>query len=312
MKVYGGIEAGGTKFVCVVGSGPDQILAEERIPTTAPDETIARAQAFFKQHEREHKLAAIGIASFGPVDLDRDSPTYGYITTTPKPGWAQIDLRGKIAQALDVPIAFDTDVNAAAFGEHYWVPQNRRLDPLLYMTIGTGIGVGAIVNEQPLHGMLHPESGHIFLPHDWQVDAYGGFCPYHGDCFEGLAAGPAIAKRWGQSGEMLPADHPAWALEAHYIGLALANLILSFSPQVIVLGGGVMQQAGLHARARYEVQRILNGYLQSDRILQQIEEYIVPPALGNRSGVLGAIALAAAVEGAASPMGKTVVTGQMC
>jgi fructokinase len=293
MKVYGGIEAGGTKFVCVVGNGPDSVLAEERFPTGEPDETIERAIIFFKQHTRQNELAAIGIASFGPVDLDLHSPTHGYITTTPKPGWAQIDLCGPIKQAFDVPVVFDTDVNAAAFGEYYWVPENHHLDPLLYMTIGTGIGVGGIVNGRPLHGLLHPESGHIFIPHDRQADPFPGACPYHGDCFEGLAAGPALAKRWGQPGETLPADHPAWALEARYIGLALANLIFSFSPQRVVVGGGVMQQAGLYALVQHEVQQIINGYIQSECITQFIDQYIVPPALGNRSGVLGAIALAA-------------------
>jgi len=293
MRVYGGIEAGGTKFVCVVGNGPDSILVEERFPTGEPDETIERAIVFFKRHTRENELAAIGIASFGPVDLDPRSPTYGYITTTPKPGWAQTDLYGKIKRSFDIPVAFDTDVNVAAFGEHYWVPANRPLDPLLYMTIGTGIGVGGIVNGQPLHGLLHPESGHIFIPHDRQADPFSGACPYHGDCFEGLAAGPALARRWGQPGETLPADHPAWALEARYIGLALANLILSFSPQRVVVGGGVMQQAGLYTLVQHEVQQIINGYIQSDCINQHIDQYIVPPALGNRSGVLGAIALAA-------------------
>ncbi len=294
MKVYGGLEAGGTKFVCMIASGPEHVLAEERFPTGDPDQTISRTIEFFRSHSREHALAAIGIASFGPVDPDPNSPTYGYITTTPKPHWAHTDLRGPIQQAFDVPIAFDTDVNAAAFGEHYWVPENRHLDPLLYMTVGTGIGVGLVVNGQPLHGLLHPESGHMFIPHDQQRDPFAGACPYHGDCFEGLASGPALTKRWGQSGETLPADHPAWALEAHYVGLAVANLILTLSPRRVVVGGGVMQQAALYPLVRHETQRVLGGYVQSDWITtQHVDQYIMPPALGNRSGVLGAIALAA-------------------
>jgi fructokinase len=296
MKMYGGIEAGGTKFVCVIGSDPDHILAEERFPTTTPDETIARTIDFFQRHRRESAVAAIGIGSFGPVDLDRSSPTYGYITTTPKPGWAQADLYGRVQRVCDVPVAFDTDVNAAAFGEHYWAPENRALDPLLYMTVGTGIGVGNIVNGQPLHGLLHSETGHMFLPHDRAADPFDGACPYHGDCFEGLASGPSMAKRWGQPAETLPPDHPAWALEAHYIALTVSNLIYAMSPQRIVIGGGVMQQPALHARVRREVLALLNGYVQSDRLLHHIDQYIVPPALGNRSGVLGAIALAAALE----------------
>ena len=290
MKLYGGIEAGGTKFVCVVGSGPDNIVAEERFPTTTPDETIARSVDFFKRHGSD--LAAIGIGSFGPVDLNPQSPTYGYITTTPKPGWAQADLRGRIQRALNVPVAFDTDVNAAALGEHYWVPENRALDPLLYMTVGTGIGVGGLVNGQLLHGLLHPEAGHMRLPRDPQRDPFTGACPYHGDCFEGLACGPAMAKRWGQPAETLPADHPAWALEAHYIALAVMNLTLIVAPQRIVIGGGVTQQPGLIDNVRREVVQLLNGYLQTDRITRDINRFIVPPALGNQSGMLGAIALA--------------------
>lgn len=290
MKLYGGIEAGGTKFVCVVGSGPDNIVAEERFPTTTPDETIARSVDFFKRHGSD--LAAIGIGSFGPVDLNPQSPTYGYITTTPKPGWAQADLRGGIQRALNVPVAFDTDVNAAALGEHYWVPENRVLDPLLYMTVGTGIGVGGLVNGQLLHGLLHPEAGHMRLPRDPQRDPFTGACPYHGDCFEGLACGPAMAKRWGQPAETLPADHPAWALEAHYIALAVMNLTLIVAPQRIVIGGGVTQQPGLIDNVRREVVQLLNGYLQTDRITRDINRFIVPPALGNQSGMLGAIALA--------------------
>ncbi|MBI5564390.1 MAG: ROK family protein [Chloroflexi bacterium] len=293
MKLYGGIEAGGTKFVCVIGADPQNILAEERFPTTTPDETIARSVDFFTRHG--HDLAAIGIGSFGPVDLNPPSPTYGYITTTPKPGWAQVDLRGGIQRALRVPVAFDTDVNVAAFGEHYWVPDNRALDPLLYMTVGTGIGVGGMVNGQLLHGLLHPEAGHMLLPRDPQRDPFTGACPYHGDCFEGLACGPAMARRWGQPAETLPPDHPAWQLEAHYVALAVANLALVLSPQRIVIGGGVMQQPGLIDGVRSEVRDLLNGYVQSDRITQHIDQFIVPPALGNQSGMLGAIALAAAL-----------------
>jgi fructokinase len=296
MKLYGGIEAGGTKFVCVIGSGPDDIVAEARIATTQPAETIGHTIDFFKRHARDYPVSAVGIGSFGPVDLDRASATYGYITTTPKPGWAQTDLCGALQHALQVPVAFDTDVNAAAFGEHHWVAENRLLDPLLYLTIGTGIGLGAIVNGKPLHGLLHPEAGHMLLPHDRLLDPFEGACPFHGDCWEGLAAGPAVEKRWQQRGETLPPDHPAWQLEAHYVALAVANLIYCFSPLRVVLGGGVMQQPGIIDRVRGEVQRSINGYLQSDRITRDIDQLIVPPGLGTRSGVAGAIALAIEAE----------------
>ncbi|HTP07411.1 MAG TPA: ROK family protein [Anaerolineae bacterium] len=296
MKLYGSIEAGGTKFVCVIGSGPDNIVAEARIATTTPAETIGRTIDFFQRHGEQYPVSAVGIGSFGPVDLDRSSPTYGYITTTPKPHWAQADLCGAIRQALNVPVAFDTDVNAAAFGEHHWVAENHALDPLLYLTIGTGIGLGAIVNGKPLHGLLHPEAGHMLLPHDRTLDPFEGACPFHGDCWEGLAAGPAVEKRWQQRGETLSPDHPAWQLEAHYVALAVVNLIYCLSPQRVVLGGGVMQQPGIIDRVRGEVQRTINHYLQSDRITRDIDQLIVPPGLGTRSGVLGAMALAITAE----------------
>lgn len=297
--LWGGIEAGGTKFVCAVGSGPDDLRAEARFPTTTPEETIGRAVRFFQQHQRlgrrpspnSEPLAAIGIASFGPVDPDPDSPTFGYITTTPKPGWAHTDLAGAVRRALGVAVGFDTDVNAAALGEHRWGAA-QGVDTFVYLTIGTGIGGGGMVNGQLIHGLIHPEMGHILVPHDWESDPYAGFCPYHGDCLEGLATGPALEKRWGQRGEMLPADHPAWPLEAKYLALGLVNIICILSPQRIIMGGGVMQQPALFPLVRREVQELLHGYLQAPAILEQIDDYIVPPALGDRAGVLGAIALA--------------------
>ena len=291
-KTYGGIEAGGTKFVCMVAGGPEDIRAETRFPTTTPAETLARAVEFFRQQERSYPLSAIGVGSFGPVDLDPNSPTNGYITTTPKPGWAHTDVRGALIAALNVPVAFDTDVNAAAVGEHTWGAA-RGADPCLYITVGTGIGAGGIYYGQPMHGLVHPETGHIRLPHDWDTDPFPGACPYHGDCFEGLASGPALLSRWGAPAETLPHEHPAWELEAHYIALALNDLICSLSPRRIVIGGGVMQHTGLLDRVRQEVLALLNGYIQSPAILEHIDEYIVPPALGGRAGVLGAIALAA-------------------
>jgi fructokinase len=291
-RLYGGIEAGGTKFVCMVSAGPDQVVEEKRFPTTCPDETIRRAISFFTPYARRRELAAVGIASFGPLDLNPVSPTYGYITTTPKPDWNHVDLHGSVAQALDLPVAFDTDVNAAAFGEHYWIAANNALDPFVYITVGTGIGMGVLANGLPVHGLVHTEAGHFVIPHDRLKDPFPGICPYHGDCLEGLASGPAMNSRWGQNAEDLPDSHPAWELEAEYIATALINLTYAYSPQRIVLGGGVSQHAGLHVAVRHKVQRGLNGYIQSPMILKSIDEYIVPPSLGNRSGVLGAIALA--------------------
>lgn len=286
---FGAIEAGGTKFVCAVGTKEGEIIAEERFPTTLPGETIGRAIQFFQR--QSHPVAAIGIGSFGPVDLQRGSSTYGYITSTPKPGWRNTDICGQVAAGLKIPVVFDTDVNAAALGETVYGAA-RGLQSSIYLTIGTGIGGGAILDGKILHGMIHPEMGHIFLPHDRQSDPFPGFCPFHGDCFEGLAAGPAIEKRWGVKAETLPVDHPAWELEAGYIAYALAGLVCCFSPELIVLGGGVMEQPQLFPLVREKVKAILNGYVASPKIEEQIDRYIVPPNLGKHAGVLGAIALA--------------------
>jgi fructokinase len=290
MPLWGGIEAGGTKFVCAVGTGPDDLRAEVRFPTTTPEETFGRAIQFFQQQKKE-PLTAIGIASFGPVDLNPDSPTFGYITDTPKPGWAHTDFAGRIRRALGVPVGFDTDVNVAALGEYRWGAA-QGLDTFIYLTIGTGIGGGGMVNGKLIHGLVHPEMGHIRIPHDRGRDPYAGSCPYHGDCLEGLAAGPALEERWGQRGETLPADHPAWPLEADYLAFGLVNIICVLSPQRIIIGGGVMQQPQLFPLVRRRVQELLNNYLPVPAILDHIDDYIVPPGLGDQAGVLGAMALA--------------------
>lgn len=285
---FAGIEAGGTKFVCAVGSGPDDLSSPTSFPTTKPAETIQRTLDFLNQQER---LDAIGIASFGPVDPRPGSPTYGCVTTTPKPGWANYDFVNAIREQFDIPIGFDTDVNGAALGEWRWGAA-QGLDTFLYLTIGTGIGGGGMVNGRLMHGLIHPEMGHMLLRHDRQRDPYPGRCPYHGDCFEGLAAGPAIEQRWGQPAVTLAPDHPAWDLEAEYLALGLENLITALSPQRIILGGGVMQQPQIFPLLRKKVQLLLNGYVQSPAIIDGIDAYILPPALGSRAGVLGAIALA--------------------
>jgi len=287
-KLYGGIEAGGTKFVCAVGTGPGD-LTETRFPTTTPDETIGRALEFFRPYRGQ--LAALGVASFGPVDLDLKSPTWGYITTTPKPGWRNADLVGPLRRELNVPVGFDTDVNGAALGEYRWGAA-QGLDTVIYLTIGTGIGGGALVGGQLVHGLVHPEMGHIPLKRDPQRDPFPGSCPFHGDCFEGLACGPALEKRWGTRAENLPPDHPAWPLEAHYISLALASYVCILSPQRIILGGGVTAQPQMLPLIRKDLLQQLNGYVQSPAILERIDEYVVAPGLGAQSGVLGAIALA--------------------
>jgi fructokinase len=291
-ELYGGIEAGGTKFVCALGTGPDDIRAEIRFPTTSPDENVSQTLAFFQEQVARHgPLAAIGIASFGPVDPNPDSPTFGHITTTPKPGWSNADLAGSIRRALQLPVGFDTDVNGAALGEWRWGAA-QGLDTFIYLTIGTGIGGGGMVNGRLMHGLIHPEMGHIRLPHDREVDPYEGHCPYHHDCLEGLASGPAIGARWGTAAEKLAPDHPAWQLEAHYLALALVTFICTLSPQRIVMGGGVMDQPQLFPLVRQKVQELLNNYVQSPAILNEIDGYIVPPGLGSQAGVLGALVLA--------------------
>ena len=291
-EVWGGIEAGGTHFVCAAGSGPDDLRAEVRFPTTTPAETIGRAVEFFRQ---AGMIAAVGIASFGPVDLNSSSATYGHITSTPKPAWGNTDIAGKVRDALSVPVGFDTDVNAAALSEHLWGAA-RGVDDFVYLTVGTGIGGGIMTNGQLVHGLVHPEVGHLRVPRDPEDD-FVGVCPYHGDCLEGLASGPAIAQRWGQAPETLPQDHPAWPLEANYLGLAVASLVCTLSPRRIIMGGGVMEQPQLLPMVRQRVLEELNGYVQAAEILHRIDSYIVLPGLGDRAGVLGAIALAQRARG---------------
>jgi fructokinase len=274
----GGIEAGGTKFICGVGSGPDDLHRIE-FATTSTTETTNKAITFFKKHP----VDALGIACFGPVDLARDSPTYGYITSTPKSGWRNFDIAGELKRALDVPVGIDTDVNGAVLGEVRWGAA-QGLSDALYLTVGTGIGGGALVGGQLLHGLGHPEMGHVRVPHDTSIDPFPGCCPFHADCLEGLASGFAIEKRWDARGQSLPEGHPAWELEAHYLALGLMNWVCTLSPKRIILGGGVMHQPILLPLVRRKLTEMLNGYVKTPDI--------VAPALGSNAGVLGAIALA--------------------
>ena len=290
-RLFGGIEAGGTKFVCAIGADPDTIVAQTTIATTTPEGTLGEAIAFFRAHAREWPLTAVGIASFGPVDPDTRSPRFGSITTTPKPGWANTDLAGTIRRALGVAVAFDTDVNGAALAECRWGAAHG-LDTFLYITVGTGIGGGGMANGRLMHGLMHPEMGHLAIPHDRADDPFAGLCPYHADCLEGLASGPAIEGRWERRAEELPPDHPAWPLEAHYLACGLVNLSYALSPQRIILGGGVMEQRQLFPMIRQRVRASLNGYLPLLDTDEAMARYIVPPALGGRAGVLGALALA--------------------
>jgi len=285
--IYGGIEAGGSKWVCATGTGPDDLEQTLTFATTDPEETIARAADFFSGNGA---IAAIGIGSFGPIDIDRTSPTWGRITTTPKPGWAYTEVVAALRSALDLPIAFDTDVNAAALGEHRWGAAVG-LETFCYITVGTGIGGGGIANGNLMHGLLHPEFGHMRIPHDRNRDPFDGACPYHGNCFEGLASGDALRARWGRSAEEI-ADESAWLLEAEYLALGLQNVICTISPQKIILGGGVMKEPALLPHVRSRVQALASGYFDAPELGAAIDEYIVPPALGDRAGVLGALELA--------------------
>ena len=275
---------------CVEWEPGPLTLKTVQFPTTSPEATLALAIKFLRE-ESHGELKAVGIGSFGPIDLHHTSLTFGYVTSTPKVGWQNFNLAGTVREALNVPVGFDTDVDAAALGEARWGAAQNLTD-FLYLTVGTGIGGGAIINGRVLHGLVHPEMGHIRVPHDLARDPYPGGCPYHGDCLEGLASGPAMQGRWGKAAQELPPDHPAWILEAHYLALGLANWVLSLSPQRVLLGGGVLRQAHLFPRIRKELAGLLNGYIQATEVTRDMDEYVVAPQLGGRAGVLGGLVLA--------------------
>ncbi|TYA15407.1 ROK family protein [Paenibacillus faecis] len=281
----GAIEAGGTKFVCGIGNDRGEIAESISFPTGDPQTTLGRVIAYFKEKQAD----AIGIGSFGPIDIRKDSPTYGYVTTTPKPGWGNFDFLGTLRREFPVPFGWDTDVNAAAFGEATWGAA-RGLGSCLYYTVGTGVGIGVYSEGKLVHGLIHPEGGHV-LTRRHPDDDFAGACPFHGDCLEGMASGPALEKRWQVKGHELPADHPAWEIEAFYLAQSIAGAILLLSPEKVILGGGVMQQAQLYPLIREAVKRNLNGYLNAGAILEQIDDYIVPPGLGQQAGLCGALAL---------------------
>lgn len=281
----GGIEAGGTKMVCAIGNEKGELLDRISIPTGTPAETFEQIIDYFK----ESKIEALGIGCFGPVDLNPSSDTYGYITSTPKPGWRNCDVLGTFRRALQIPVGFDTDVNGAVLGEVTWGAA-RGCDTAIYITIGTGIGVGVYANGGLLHGLVHPEGGHILMARH-PKDSYKGKCPYHGSCFEGLASGPAIEERWGRRAEELAGEKEVWELEAFYIAQAVANYIMVYSPQKIILWGGVMHQDQLFDMVRTQSRELLQGYISHAQISEHIETYIVPPELGENPGILGAIQL---------------------
>lgn len=271
-------------MVCAIGSEEGEILERASIPTRTPDETMPKLAEFFTGKG----IAALGIGCFGPIDLNRTSETYGYITTTPKLPWKNYDICGYFRERLHVPVGFDTDVNGSMLGEAAWGCA-RGLDSAVYITVGTGIGVGIMADGKLLHGMLHPEGGHILMPVR-SDDTYEGKCPYHKTCLEGLASGPAIEARWGAPAREL-ADRPeVWDLEAYYLAHALVTYIMVLSPQKIILGGGVMHQTQLMDRIRGYVKDMMAGYLVT-RELEDLKSYIVLPSLNDNQGILGALKL---------------------
>jgi fructokinase len=287
-SLYGGVETGGTWVVCALGTGPGDIVAQETFATGEPGATLDRIAEFF---ERGPRPAAIGVGSFGPVDLDPASPTWGHVTSTPKPGWAHTAVAPVLRDRLGVPIRFDTDVTSSAIAEHRWGAA-AGVNSVCYLTIGTGIGAGILIDGRPVHGLIHPEVGHLMIPHDRARDPFAGSCPSHGDCWEGLAAGGAIAARWNANPRELPDDHPAWELEAEYVALGIFAIVLVASPERVIAGGGVMERPGLLAAVRARLVALNAGYLETPMIGDEVERYVVAPALGDEAGVLGAIALA--------------------
>ena len=291
MKRYGALEAGGTKMVLSILDENGTMLERRSTPTRTPAETMPEMAAFF----REHSVTALGIGCFGPLDLNLSSPTYGEITTTPKLAWKHYPILRKFNEELGIPVAIDTDVNGAALAEAK-LGAAKGLNSCLYVTIGTGIGGGLVISGKPIHGLTHPEVGHMLVTPEPDDPSPEGFCPYHKHCLEGLAAGPAIEKRWGMPGSQLPQSHPAWELESSYIAQLCVNAIMMVSPERIILGGGVMQQEFLIGDVRRKTIERLGGYLDCEAVQNGFEEYIVTPGLGVNSGVMGAYLLAREAE----------------
>lgn len=285
MMRLGALETGGTKMVCAVGDEAGRIFEQISIPTETPEITMPKLISYFK----ERRVDALGIGCFGPIELDKSSPRYGYITSTPKTAWRNFGIMGEFAGALGCPIGFDTDVNVSALGEVIY-GQAKGLDCVVYLTVGTGVGAGIYIEGNLLHGMLHPEAGHVLIQKR-DNDGYDGKCPYHKNCLEGLASGPAIEARWGKEATGLADCPEVWELEAYYIAQALTGYILTISPRMIILGGGVMRQEQLFPIIRNQVTQMLGGYIQAKE-LEDMENYIVPASLHDNQGIMGCLELA--------------------
>ncbi|MFZ1419234.1 MAG: ROK family protein [Leptotrichiaceae bacterium] len=285
MAIMAAVEAGGTKFNCGLGDENGNIIDQVSIPTTTPEETMKKVIEYFK----DKKFDVMGVGSFGPIDPIKGSKTYGHITKTPKAYWSDYNLIGELKKHFDVPMEFDTDVNGAALAEAWW-GAGKGFKNVMYITVGTGIGAGATVDGKMLQGLTHPEMGHISVKRHPE-DAFEGTCSFHGDCLEGMAAGPAIEKRWGKKGIELAEDNRVWEMEAYYLSQALVNYILILSPEKIIMGGGVMKQKQLFPLIHKNVKEMLNGYVDKKEILEDIENYIIYPGLGDYAGFIGSFAL---------------------
>ena len=292
-KLLAGVELGGTKCVCILGTGPDDVRVTERLPTGDRETTLEQIESVFGRWRGQFGAPrSLGIASFGPVDLKPGSPTWGYITSTSKTAWRDTNVAQRLGRSLGVPVGLDTDVNGAALAEGRWGAA-RGLDDFAYVTVGTGIGVGSIVRGRSIFGMNHTELGHIRVARK-VGDTFAGVCPYHGDCIEGLASGPAIEARAGKPAAQLPPDDPVWDFVVHGLAQLMHTMVLTTAPTRIFLGGGVMgAQPQLFARIQQELKRSLNGYVQSPEVESGLAQFIVPPGLGALAGPLGALALAA-------------------
>lgn len=290
--MVGAIEGGGTKFLCAVGHGPDDVVDRIRIHTSTPDETLARVVEFL----RPHAPSAVGVGMFGPLELRRSDPRYGSTLATPKPHWNDVPVRARLAEALGCEVFLDLDVNAAALAEARWGAA-RGADPAVYVTVGTGIGGGAVVHGKPLHGLMHPEMGHVPVPRlplaNGELDPMPCACPFHAWCLEGVAAGGALRRRLGRDPASVPADDPVWDLTARYLAHGMAAVTMVLSPERLVLGGGVMEHAGLRDRVREHLRTVLGGYVARPELGDQMEGWLVAPALAD-PGLAGAFALAGA------------------
>ncbi len=289
-EVLGAVEGGGTKFVCMIGTSPTDVVDEVTIPTSDPAATLGAVIEFLQQPRSECHLAAVGVSMFGPLGLNPEQPGFGGTLATPKPGWSHVRVVSPLARRLAVPIGFDTDVNGAVLGEARWGAA-QDLDPVVYLTVGTGVGGGALVNGGTIHGLLHPEMGHVPMP-SLPGDDYTGWCPFHGRCLEGLVCGPALAERCGRPVSELSPDDPVWDLTARYLAYGLSTLVLTLSPRRIVLGGGVMRQARLLPLVRRALREILNDYVRAPEIQEKIDDYVVLSTLDQKAGLYGALVLA--------------------